>query len=652
MLAILLACILPLVAQAPEEPQQPAVEMTTTSRIYYPERMGFPGNTPVLDVMLAIVDGRASNPEEIVRNYRIKYNGAFIIEDLVVFLSNLRVNDVEKICYNNNQTVTEGAQGLLGTIAITAKQIEEGTHGFADVSVTSNEDSRSTVRVKMHQGRWDASGHVSWRRQASRKTLEQQISFYGQKSMDAIKDIDGNRFMEDAYLNINYNGDRNFLSLLLTQQYGHKKGNEMYGLTLDDELFGKYTTFYDHHTRLATLGLVWDHAFTEKTHFEGYFQESFSNSPSTYTDNYEGTEYDNFVFKELDYKFLPKTFGTYGEIRFSSREIDKLFMVGGMDYSFDQSHSDENVFTDVNTELRQKYCLHSYLVSPHLDVTYNLGALTLSTGYRMNLLRYEARLGKAPHWHGNYQNPMWNTFSSWDIDKQNKLIASYSHRIMEQDITEMYPEQIFRLGDNVTYTRGDENLKLPTFDIFDLSYATNHEHASLLLKGRYYVSRNAITTTTVNDAISDSGVEYDYDRSVNGPKVTGLNLDAELYLRYRWLSITVAAAYNHLEYQDADNAHYWMVRVLPVLTLPYGFNMTGALSYHTSSSTPTLHTKAYWYGRMRLNKDIGEHWSLYAQWDNPLKSKITTTEYDENMTTRIVENLHDSQWVFGIFYAF
>ena len=644
--------MLPLEAQAQEETHQLAVEMTTTSRIYYPERMGFPGNTPVLDVMLAIVDGRASNPEEIVRNYRVKLNGAYISEDLVVFLSNLRVNDVEKITYNNNQTVTEGAQGLLGTIAITPKAIDEGTHGFADVSVTSAEDSRSTVRLKMHQGRWEASGHVSWRRQASLRTIETERVQQGQLPVLSADDIDGNRFTEDANLNVNYNGDRNFLSLLLTQQYGHSKGNEIYEETMSDELLGKYTTFYNHHSRLFTLGLVWDHAFTEKTHFEGYFQESFSNVPSTYTDHYEGKAFEDYAFKSLDFKFLPKSHGTYGEIRFSSSEFDHLYMVGGFDYSFDQTHNDEDATTDINTSLHQKYCLHSHLVSPHLDVTYRLGALTLSSGYRANLLRHEAQLGNKGHWSQGYYNPMWNVFVSWDIDPQNKLIASYSHRISEPDITELYPEQIFQVGEGVTYTKGNEDLKLPTFDIFDLSYATNHEHASLLLKGRYYVDRNVIMSTSVSSSVSEGGVEYEYDRLINGPKVKSLNLDAELYLRYGWLSATVAAAYNHLDYTDTYDADYWMVRILPVLSLPYGFNVTGALSYHTSASTPTLRTKAYWYGRMRVNKDIGEHWSLYAQWDNPLRSKITTTQYSEDVTTRVLENQHDTQWVFGIFYAF
>lgn len=94
--------LIPCATWAQTDKVTPAVEMTPTSRIYYPEQMGFPGNTPVLDVMLAIIDGRASMPEEIVRNYSIKLDGAYIMEDLIVFLSNLRVNDIAKISYNNN----------------------------------------------------------------------------------------------------------------------------------------------------------------------------------------------------------------------------------------------------------------------------------------------------------------------------------------------------------------------------------------------------------------------------------------------------------------------------------------------------------------------------------------------------------------------
>lgn len=651
-ISTLLLALLPCYAWTQTDKVAPAVEMTPTSRIYYPEQMGFPGNTPVLDVMLAIIDGRASMPEEIVRNYAIKLDGAYIKEDLIVFLSNLRVNEIAKISYNNNQTVTEGAQGLLGSISITSKAIDEGVTGFADMSVTSGEDSRNTVRVKMHHNHWEASGQVSWRMMGVNRETE-SVTSSSSTNYSMVDKINGDRFLQDAYLRAQYNGDKDLVMVLITQQYGHKSGNETFASALNSEHTGLITTLYNNRNRQLNFNLVWDHAFTEKTHFEGFFLSSFSNNPSVYTDDYEGKEWENFRFSRVDYDFSPKTTTTYGEIRFSCREVKNLYMVGGADYSFDNFHTGEMIETNIQTKIDQDFCTHSSLLSPHFDATYQFGRVTLSSGYRINVLKYEAKLGGGNHWSHMYYNPMWSSFVSWNITSRNKVLASYSHRIKEQDVTQMFPQTIISVDDHVSTTMGDENLKLPTFDIFDVSYAHNSEHVSLLLKGRYYHGRNELSQ--INDRTEDSfGVTYDYNRWVNSNDVKGVNLDAELYLRYGLLKTTIAAAYNRLDFQDSDMdaQDSWMIRLQPVLTLPYGFNFAGALSYHTQASTPTLHYKDYWYGRMRINKDINEHWSLYAQWDNPLRSKIVTTSYENNQVKRVMINEHDSHAVFGIFYAF
>lgn len=647
---LILSLIAPFSAFSEDRPTRQAVEITTTSRIYYPEQMGFSHNTPILDVILAIVDGKASTPAEMLNNYTVKLDGGRIMEDLSVFLSNIRVCDIEKISYNNFQTAKEGAQGLLGSISITSKTNDAGIHGFADMAVTTREDIRSSLRLKSHYGKWNASAQISWRRMGLKNdTTTENITPEG--SYCSTDKIDGDRFFEDGFLRATYTGKKDFLSMLIVQQYGHKKGNEV--LTRwDDGLFdGKCITLYKDKSHMLNFQLEWKHDITAKTRLETTFQTRYSYTPETFTDDYEGEYYAKLAENSLDYRYRPRNNYYYGELRISCNEVRNLNLFGGVDFYSDNARNNKSVQLQVVEEMNQRYSLHSLCAAPHINASYELGKFSFSAGYRLNILRRDARLNTDTNWGKCFYNSMWDMLVGWNINPASKLIASYSHKISEQSIIQLFPQYLFSLDDFLSFTKGNEHLKLPQFDVIDLSYVLNRQRLSFMLKGRFCHNRNSLTQY-MERKVQGEGFVVEYYGWRNDVTVNSVNLDAELYLRFGCFSTMIALAYNHQNYIGSKTDDSWMVRILPVLSLPRGFNITAALSYLSRFSSSNVSTKSYWYGRLRVNKDIGKHWSVYAQMDNPFSTKIRTQTTDAGSLTRVVQNSHDTQAVFGIFYNF
>lgn len=631
----------------------PDVEMTATSRIYYPDRMNFPENTPILDVMLAIVDGRTSNPEQIVRDYRIMIAGSPIMQDNLYFLSSLKVVDVVSITYNNNFTVFEGNQGLLGTINIELRPHTKGIHGFADMSVSSKEENHNTAQVKFSNGTWDVMGNISWRKLSGEQFTHDYVVADGDTHKTVSdQDVSVNRFVQDFFIKANYTDKkRNFVSLFFSQEYGHKTDMETYTNDIGLPKLGYVTSPLNNRNQIYTFNMVWEYKLMPKTVFVGFLIENFGRNKNKYDDWYSGGWLDHFNFDKLTNDNKMKNDMHLGEMRIISNDIKNTSLSFGYRYTFENTHADNAYFTNGGDELQQKYCLHSALFSPYATATYRFGNFNVSGGYRLNLKRYDARLDEDPHWNHSYRNSMWEAMAGWDINKNSHLVAAYSHRIQEQMINQVFPESIYTVGDGVTDMLGNENLKLPTFDVFDLSYSRNSSNCSLLLKARYYQGRNALYLQPMKAEIID-GTNYYYAKWENAEKDNGVIIDGELNIHRKWFGCTFAAAYNYIDHANLHKEKSCMLRVMPVLTLPYGFNINGVISYHTSADTPILHTDDFWYGRLRVSNTIGRHWNIYAQWENPFQSKIYTETKGDGNTSFHTQLLSDSQATFGVYYNF
>lgn len=627
------------------------VKLNGNSRTYYPDRLGFSPDASMLEVMQMLLNGRSTSIEEVLKNSYIKLDYLPLEMDVVAFLAQLRVSDVEAVTFYTDETVSEASEGLEPTIIIEQRRDMRGKSGYIDTYVTSGQDLKTSARLNYDTDRWKLWGTLAFMSAHEQQEVEKQEAKLpsGMYSQPFTTSTDRRKFDQNAMVFAQYTGRRDVITMYALSHFADSPDIH----TEDDDPSTPKVSRKQKRTRWVAQG-KWRHYFGQQSNFYTMFRFSTEKEPYTITSTQDVLDHkqnNGFAYNETRLAFnevpnLAVTLGTDTRFSWDKREVDFQ--------ELPVSFSRQSNAVPASYYGLQEYRLRHNDTRPFIEANYTLGPVQLYAGFRTAFV-YRSSKGsqQADDFSEHYRNDSWQAMAKWNIDSHHTVTVDYSRRFAEPSVLQNYPALILQPDEKHPLVKGKARFDLPTYQVVDANYSYQKGSFQGLLDVRYFHAKNELVSEPHTVPILEN-TDVLYYQWKNGEERKGLNVDVKLFWKYRqFLVMNVEGVYSHDRYTKSNSSSdYYYIRLMPVITLPAEFKLTAQLTYHSSINTPVMHEDSFWYGSLQLSKHWGRHWKAYLQWNNVFNQYRTTTELSSDYRVLTRTNRHDNKLTLGLSYQF
>lgn len=553
--------------------EHPAVELKHDRNVIYPQRMKLNGNETLLDVIQMYRGMLVTGYDNILDGFQLRLDNDNLLGDVRMLLTSIRAVDVEMLQIVDNPGVQKGTTGLGGVIDmhLLKRSGAEGTIGF---------EASNNGPSALSGGR-NASLLPSLMGRLCTKRAE-MTGIFGYKYGDS----DGRRNDEETlhFGMCSALTERDRQTLAASQQYSQEK-----------------TAWETSRNRTSYVSMSNTHAFNDKG-LELLTQVLFLHSSSPL---------DTYVSKLSRNVSMQST----TNMPIALAELYVPLPVKGMDfmagYEFDYSRMSYWVgFSDgvahegameLPTEGTFSVTNHNF----YAELTYSLPRWTFSIGGRSILYRYgfsdHLKLDK----HRSDERNTWRVSAIYRPSVAHQLQLSYNRKFVNPIYAEYTVADILGQGEYITTPEiDDEKFNETKIEQLQLVYCTKAGNVHIQSGANYYNLQGYVRTFSVPLQWINTDT---WQAQASASWHTGsFNLTAGMEL--------TTSKYRMEEQLQKKRNTFAVFSLAPTLFLPQQWQLRAQAVCFTKYAPKRMADDNDIYASLQLNKQIGRHADLYAQW--------------------------------------
>lgn len=687
MASAILLCPIGSVAQNNDSDKKQMVEVAAGVKIYYPAKMGFSLNEPVENVINMITMYNQHS------DFTLMVNGENYLQSRESFLAHTLVADVERIEIITDPSICGNNIGTDGNINIVLRKIEEGTHGYGGLQYDMNDDD-DFIFEKLcpffsfanKTGNWSVwfGGLMNYK--ANRHEFvgvkdDYSYPYISKLNFDVIRtknevDFGVETKMYSFDVGTNYKDATDDVTIRLSyynspvisfQSFYQKYIGFKHIFDIEDWHNEEDSYYYEHRLtdteskiHHTTASFDWKHIFNDRlslntTLGQEWFRQNDNNSFITLIDRGADKTPSLEVFND-DHSYgrnapSTKVSSTLFDVYADYKPMRELTIRGGVASNWINVKGEDKLVSLSSDENK----ISQYM--PYLFVQYSVGQFTLSAGERLSFNDFKYRDYNCANYNStmtedsvivknidkSFNTSITSASIAWMPNANHKVMAAWKHHKdlshsfergnYQQSTTEEYQQGIYYYYYDVITIQKEKS-----HDVFDLSYAYCGKNISAGINAKYvnkdyeegsYVEPSKVFNHTVSltdyYSVSASAM-YTYS-------IFSLAADVDYYKNnYETLPTSGAII------EKGSSRNMWAVRLTPMVTLPYGFNLSASAAVLSTRQTHPLiseitgRRKDKWL-TVRASKQFGGA-ELYVKWENAFdKREEDHVRYDKGETS-------------------
>lgn len=625
----------------------PPVELKTTSRIIYPERMGLSGSTSLLETLQLVSELNFNGFDNMLNNFVVKINDEKCTDNAITILQLMPVSDVESI-----EIDMSGLQGIEGTLNINTKVLKNGTHGYADLSADTRGGINGMVKVGDHSGPATYFMSISSRHVSAKTTTDER--YLNGSSTDLLTD----KFTDNHNSTTLQSVDAGAIFKFSQDQLKLRLHRSGYNIDKNGNTLATYQ---------KATSQIQDETIIKKTYYfaDARYQHNFRPDNMlelrvNYTNNYQPQM--NDVTEVLDGNLSKALYNGYqtssrlSSLNMTARTISSRIPHFKYEVGIESvlAHTKQNdaIYDNQILKLGNEFKYTSNTFAPYAELAYSVSShVTIEAGYRVHFLHYACRHKDYDYWSANYINQMWRAGLRYLLDQHSSFGLDYSHRINEPTVAQNYPYPVLNITNPNSYIRGNENFELPTYEVVDLSYSYTKPKFTFTANTRYYHIANGLSMVR-DDSFVGPRTMYIWK---NGAACNSIAVNLSAYAHFGVFSMTAGFSYTSSRYsneQKDNNNDYFMFRLMPMVHVGQSMSVTALINFKGPQTSYYFKNDSYWNLALRFNKSFGTRWVTYLQWNDILDSNQVTTTRNQANEFRTVLNPSNNLLLAGVSYSF
>lgn len=687
MASAILLCPIGSVAQNNDSDKKQIVEVAAGVKIYYPAKMGFSLNEPVENVTNMITMYNQHS------DFTLMVNGENYLQSRESFLAHTLVADVERIEIITDPSICGNNIGTDGNINIVLRKIDEGVHGYGGLQYTMNNGDFSKEKLcpffslSNKTGNWSVwfgglMNYKSNRYEFVGVKDDYSYPYISKLNYDVVRtvktvetgietkqyslDVGANYkdAIDDVTVRLSY-----YYSPVISLESFYQKSVGFKHISDIDDWHNEEDSFYSeyrltdtnskiHHT---TASFDWKHVFNDKlslktTLGKEWLKQNDNNKFITHIDRGSYAYPMSLSDYNMDHSYSyndpsTKVSSTLFDVCADYQPMRKLNIRGGVEFNWmDVTTPDTGIGLSSDENKISQYM-------PYLFVQYSVGQFTLSAGERLSFNDFKYRDYNCANYNStmtedsvivknidkSFNTSITSASIAWMPNANHKVMAAWKHHKdlshsfergnYQQSTTEEYQQGIYYYYYDVITIQKEKS-----HDVFDLSYAYCGKNISAGINAKYvnkdyeegsYVEPSKVFNHTVSltdyYSVSASAM-YTYS-------IFSLAADVDYYKNnYETLPTSGAII------EKGSSRNMWAVRLTPMVTLPYGFNLSASAAVLSTRQTHPLiseitgRRKDKWL-TVRASKQFGGA-ELYVKWENAFdKREEDHVRYDKGETS-------------------
>ena len=480
---------------------KPIMEVTPDVKTLHPDRMGLAPGTTLAEVLQHLPELTMLGSSALTSDYSLIVDGDAYNLDAEVYLAQTRLSEVQQIDLITNG-ITAGVPGVMGYILVTTRDIPEGRHGGADLGVSSRGDVSPSVELSWKEGRWSSQASLSadWCRSHMQSGCLEAPSQRWSET-----DIWQRPMDEQAQGRLTYQGKHDCLDLRLTQLCQHCD-NESDQLNRDAALGQRLSRKVNDHRATRhdyTALLRWDHHLADHHSLTLKGQYEYASIPDAdwrqFAYGTDDTCLDTLQCGDIERHATSHTLST--TLLYEGRLAPSLLLEAGATYNYCSNSEHQLSACGMLNPLRQR------IEPQEMEVTLDTRT---HTSQAFAQLTWEP----SEHWHlmvgerGRYVSHHFRSdgvsddqatqhFDSWQSSAMasyrpsasHTLLAGYNRRMLMPSATQLYPVPLLQDdASRISYLKGNDKLRSPTYDIWNVGYSYGRSPWEVTLEGRYFTA--------------------------------------------------------------------------------------------------------------------------------------------------------------------
>lgn len=552
--------------------KQPVVVLKHDRTVIYPQRMQLNGNETLLDIIQMYRGMLVTGYNNMLDGYKLRLENDNMLGDVRTLLTNIRAVDVEKVQIVDNPGVQKGTTGLGGVIDISLKKcigtyglvgIEGAGNGPAAIAGEGASNILPSAMVRYSTTKTDVTGFVD----------------YGHGSSNGVTND-----KETVHLNVlsELTGRDNQI-LTLSQQFG--ESDAPLQTTRNRTFYGSFVNihkFNDNGLEMLTQ-LIYIHnnspLYTNVPQLNrNVGMASKVNTPIGVAELYVPMPVkgmDLMLGYEFDYDKLNYRVDTGGELPEGSPVIptDGMFSV-----------TNHNIYA---------------------ELTYDIPHWTFSLGGRGIFFRYHSDDHLQPAKHHNDERNIWRVSAIYRPKGTHQLQLSYNRKFVNPIYAEYNMANIVGQGEYMTSLEiDDEKFNETKIDQVQFNYYTTLGKVMLQSGATYYNLRGFVKT---------ANVPVQWVQTDTWQAQASAFLHGRCYTLCAGMELTTSNYKVH-ELGERTRSTFAVFNLAPTLYLPCDWQLRAKAVFFTKNAPARIAADNNVYASLQLNKQIGSHIDLYAQW--------------------------------------
>ena len=549
-----------------------AVELKHDRTVIYPQRMQLNGNETLLDIIQAYRGVLVAGYDNMLDGFRLRLENDNLHGDVRTLLSYIRAVDVEKVQIVDNPGVQIGTTGLGGVIDINLLK-RTGTYGVAGIEGTSSGPSAIAG-----DGAYNILPSAMVRHSTEKTDITGLVDFGHGESNGTVND------KETVHLNL--------LSSLTGRDRQVFSASQQYGAV--------ETPLQTSRNRTAYGSFVNIHSFNDKglellTQVIYIYNSSPLSSYVPQLDRNIGVtskKHTPIGLAEL-YTPLPvKGMKLMAGYEFDYDRLSyKVDMQGAMPEGIPAIPT-EGIFSITNHNI-------------YAELTYEIPHWSFSVGGRSIFYRYHTDDHLKPAKTRHDLRNLWRVSAICCPSDNHQLQLSYNRKFVNPVYAEYNVADIVEQGQYIAGLEiDDERFAETKIDQVQLNYNTKAGKVMLQSGATYYHLRGFVKTTN----IPVQWVQSDIWRA-----------QAAAYMCNSLYSLCAGMEFTTSSYRvdkqgEKTHSTFAVFNLSPTLFLPCHWQLRAKTVFFTKKATARIAADNDVYASLQLNKQLGRHIDLYAQW--------------------------------------